>query len=277
MKGQICLVTGATAGIGEVTARELARLGATVVILARDKAKAEKLRAEIGAADILIADMASSAEVRAAADAFGAKYPRLDMLVNNAGLIAGAERSVTVDGWERTFAVNHLAPFLLTARLFGKLSVAPAARIVNVASDAHKAAALDLDDPQLEKGYTSIRAYANSKLCNILFTQELARRLKDRPNMKTNALHPGVVASNFGRSGGPFVSLFVKLARPFLLTAENGAATTLYLATSEEGGRVSGGYYAKCRPAAVRNAGATDENARRLWEISERVLGEKFL
>lgn len=282
MKDKICLVTGATAGIGEVTALELAKLGARVVILARDPAKAQRARRSISAScpgaevDVLLADLAVPEQVRKAAESFNGRYPRLDVLINNAGLILGARRSLSAEGHELTFATNHLGPFLLTRLLWERLSASPAARVVNVASDAHRAARLDLEDLNLERRYSPITAYANSKLCNILFTQELSRRLKSRANIVTNALHPGVIATNFGRSGSWWVSLLARLGRPFLLSSEEGAQTTLYLAASEEGGRVSGGYFAKKKPAKILSPAATPENGERLWGLSERLTGGPF-
>lgn len=283
LDGKVALVTGATAGIGAVTARELAKAGATVVVVARDAAKAEKTRAEIDAAvgrkavEVLLADMGDMAAVRAAADAFSARHARLDLLVNNAGLFMGAKRESTSAGIEKTFAVNHLGPFLLTLRLLPRVQAAPAGRIVVVASDAHKGARLDLDDPNLEKGYSSLTAYANSKLCNILFAQELARRLAAKNSkVVVNSLHPGVIATDILRDAGPVLAAVMKVGRYFMITPEEGARTTLHLALSEEGGRTSGGYFAKSKPAAVKNAGATAENARRLWELSERLTGESY-
>ena len=208
MKDKICLITGATSGIGEVTARELAIQGAHVVLLARSKEKAEQSRKNIlnvcghDKVDILIADLSSQKQVREVAAKYNGQYPRLDVLINNAGLVLGNQRSVSEDGYELTFAINHLAPFLLTYLLFDKLTQSPQARIVNVSSMAHQMAHLDFNNLQLEKGYSGLRAYNNSKLCTILFTRELAKRLKNNKNITVNALHPGVIASNFSKSAG---------------------------------------------------------------------------
>jgi len=282
---QIVLVTGATSGIGKVTATELAKRGAHVVILARNAIKATATKQEIEAAtgagriDVLLADLSDLKQVRRAASEFNARYPRLDVLVNNAGLLFGAERHRSADGYELGVATNHLGPFLLTALLFDKLRASPAARIVNLASMAHQFAKPNLDDFQSERSYSAMRVYANTKLYNIMFTQELARRLRSHgiANVTTNAVHPGVVASNFGDSAGGLLAALTQLARPFMVSLAKGAETSLFLATSPEVAAVSGGYFAKKKVVPVRSAFNTSDNARRLWELSEQLTGTSFL
>ncbi|RZL08919.1 MAG: SDR family NAD(P)-dependent oxidoreductase, partial [Hymenobacter sp.] len=206
LQDKIVLVTGATSGIGEVTARELARQGAHVIILARNREKAEKTQRAISAAtgnqqvDTVLADLSVLHQVRAVAAELHTKYPRLDVLVNNAGLMFGAEREVSADGYEMTLATNHLGPFLLTSLLFDLLQKSPAARIVNVASMAYRFSKPTLDDLQSERSYSPMWEYGTTKLWNIMFTQELAQRLRAHgiTNVTTNSLHPGAVATGYG-------------------------------------------------------------------------------
>ena len=210
MNGKVCVVTGATSGIGKAAATALAGMGGQVVLVGRDRGRAEAAAAEIGAAaavppKVEIADLASMEQVRALAGRLAA-LERIDVLINNAGLVLG-ERRVTEDGFEYVFAVNHLAPFLLTNLLLPKLTGSAPARVVTVSSDAHSAARLDLDDPGQEHGWNSWRSYANSKLANILFTRELARRL-DGTGVTANCAHPGTVRTGFGREGTPLLRLW---------------------------------------------------------------------
>jgi retinol dehydrogenase-12 len=285
LQHQIILVTGATSGLGKVTATELAKMGAHVVILARNAEKAEATRSEIIAAaghsrvDVLLADLADLKQVRRAGAEFSARYPRLDVLVNNAGLIFGAQRQLSPDGNELGVATNHLGPFLLTALLLDKLRASPAARIVNLASAAYRVAKPDLTDFQSEKSYSALRVYGNTKLYNIMFTQELARRLRAQgiANVTTNAVHPGVVATSFGASAGGWLSTFAALGRPFMISVEKGAETSIFLATAPEAAASSGGFYAKKKPEAVKHPFNTPEHARRLWELSEELTGTRFL
>src|SRR5580693_10694801 len=222
MDGKVCVVTGATSGIGKATAAELARQGAQVILVGRDRARGEATVAELATAGPLpprleLADLSAMAQVRALAERLAA-LDRIDVLVNNAGLVAG-QRRVTADGYEEVFAVNHLAPFLLTNLLLPKLTASAPARVITVTSDAHSAARLDLADPNLEREWDSWRSYANSKLANILFTRELARRL-DGTGVTANCAHPGVVRTGFGREGKPLLRLGTTLARPFFLSPE---------------------------------------------------------
>ena len=275
MTGKVCVVTGATSGIGKAAATALARLGAQVVLVGRDQGRAAATAAEIGATGpvppkVEIADLASMEQVRALAGRLAA-LERIDVLINNAGLVLG-ERRVTKDGFEHVFAVNHLAPFLLTNLLLPKLTGSAPARVVTVTSDAHSAAKLDLDDPGLEHGWDSWRAYANSKLANILFTRELAGRL-DGTGVTANCAHPGVVRTGFGREGKPLLRLGTTIARPFFLSPERGADTIVYLASSPDVAGETGGYYVKRQRREPSAAARDDAAARKLWEISERMTG----
>lgn len=279
------LVTGATSGIGKVTATALAKMGAHVILLARNAEKAAATQQEIKAAvghdrvDVILADLADLGQVRRAAAEYSARYPRLDVLVNNAGLIFGAQRQLSVDGNELGLATNHLGPFLLTALLLDKLRTSPAARVVNVASAAHQFARPDLADIQSVRRYGPARVYGNTKLYNIMFTQELARRLRAHgiTNVTTNALHPGAVATNFGDSAGGWLGRLTQLARPLMLTAAQGAETSIFLASSPVVAAISGGYFAKKKAAPVRHSFNTLDHARQLWEMSEQLTGTSFL
>lgn len=285
LQHQIILVTGATSGIGQVTATELAKMGAHVVILARSADKAAATQQEIKAAaghdnvDILLADLADLGQVRRAAAEFNARYPRLDVLVNNAGLIFGSERRLSPDGNELGLATNHLGPFLLTALLFDKLKASPAARVVNLASIAYKFAKPSLVDMQAAHHYSAMRVYGNTKLYNIMFTQELARRLRAHgiANVATNAVHPGAVASSFGASAGGWLSQLTLLARPFMISVAKGAETSIFLASAPEMAAVSGGYFVKKKAEPVKHPFNTTDHARQLWKLSEQLTGASFL
>ena len=275
MRDKLCLVTGANSGIGRATAEELARRGATVVMLCRDRGRGEAARARIASRvdgarlELLIADLASQRSVRRAAEEFKSAHPRLDVLINNAGVFWG-RRQVTGDGLEATFAINHLGHFLLTQLLEEELKASAPSRIVNVSSSAYKAARLNLADLQSERGYDAMRAYGNSKLANILFTYELAKRL-DGSGVTANCLHPGVVRTRIGRNAPPLIWLFFLVMKPLLLSPAKGAATTVYLATSPEVERVSGKYFVKQVPQPTAARTYTEATARRLWELSEKL------
>jgi retinol dehydrogenase 12 len=278
MSGKRVLVTGATAGIGKQTALELAQRGAEVIIVGRNADKTAAVVAELrqaasGAAtiDSLLADLSSMASVRALAASFLAKYDRLDVLVNNAGAFF-PKREVTVDGWERTFATNHLSYFLLTELLLPALEKAPGARIVNVSSAAHAAAPLDFDDLMAERSsYGAFRQYGRSKLANIFFTRELARRLAPK-NITANCLHPGFVASEFLAKGGIW-SLLKPVASLFAIDVVAGAKTSVYLATSPEVAHTSGKYFDKCKETQPKKLAEDDAAAKRLWQVSAQLCG----
>jgi NAD(P)-dependent dehydrogenase (short-subunit alcohol dehydrogenase family) len=275
MHGKVCLITGATTGIGKHTALALARQDATVVIGCRDAgrgaATAEEIRRESGnpAVSVLRADLSQMAEVRRMADELMRQHQALHVLVNNAGAIY-MEREVTPEGLERTFATNHLAYFLLTERLLPLLRASAPARVINVSSQAHRPARIDFDDLMGERGYSGWRAYGQSKLANVLHTYELARRLAGS-GVTANCLHPGVIASGFGRNNRGLFGLILRLAPLVLLTPEQGARTSIYLATSPEVEGVSGRYFDRCRAVASSRASYDEAAARRLWEVSEQL------
>jgi NAD(P)-dependent dehydrogenase (short-subunit alcohol dehydrogenase family) len=275
LQGKLCLVTGANSGIGLITARELVRRGADVLLACRrpeqGHAACAQIARETGRAplDLLVADFASLAEVRGLAERVRALGRPLDVLVNNAGLML-TERVLTRDGFETMFGVNHLAPFLLTRLLRDRLP--PDGRVVTVASRAHKRAILDFDDLQGERSFGGWEAYCRSKLCNVLFSAELARRLGS-PGPTSNSLHPGVVATGFGREGNALWRGALRLARPLMTSPEEGAATTLYLAASPDVQGVTGHYFVRCRAAEPSRAGSDARVAARLWELSERLVG----
>jgi NAD(P)-dependent dehydrogenase (short-subunit alcohol dehydrogenase family) len=277
MKGKTCLITGATSGIGRATATALAGLGASLVLVGRDRARAEETAAEIaqrsGNRDVtlLLGDLSSQAEVRRVAAEFLASQRPLHVLINNAGVI-NLQRTVTVDGIETTFAVNHLAPFLLTNLLLERLIASAPARIVNVSSDAHKFGLLDFDDLENTRRYRAMRVYGQSKLANILFTAELANRL-DGSGVTANSLHPGAVATGLGKNNGAWARVLIAMLRPFFRTPADGAATSVYLAASPAVEGVTGKYFARQREHRSSAAARDAEAARRLWDISARMTG----
>lgn len=270
------LVTGATAGIGKETARALARLGAHVVIVGRNPSKTQSVLEEIRGAlpgariDALVADLSSMAQVRRLGDEYRAKYGALHVLVNNAGGLQ-LKREVTVDGLELTFALNHLAYFVLTLHLLPALKEGGRARIVNVASEAHRRQTLDFGDLQLQKSYGAFRAYGRSKLMNILFTRELARRLAGQ-TITANALHPGVVASSLYDKPG-WWGIFGRVGAPFMRSSEKGAQTGVFLAASDEVDGISGGYWSNKRRIEPSVQARDDATAARLWEVSCQLGG----
>jgi retinol dehydrogenase-12 len=272
--GRVALVTGATSGIGRVTAREFARMGARTLIVARDPGRGEAVVREIrdatgASAEVLVADLSSQDQVIRLAAEVRDRAGRLDLLVNNAGAIF-AERQVSADGVEMTLALNHLAYFQLTLELLPLLAASPEARVVNVASMAHEHGTIDFDDLQLERTYGMWKAYGQSKLANVLFTAELARRLAGS-RVTANALHPGAVASGFGRNHPGFFGKLVALGAPFLASPEKGARTTLHVATSPELRGVSGRYFSACRERLPSRAARDQDTALRLWQISEAI------
>lgn len=276
MKNKICLVTGANAGIGRETALALAKMGAHVVMICRSaergRAAQEAIIAQSGnnQVDLLLADLSVQAEVRRVAAEFIERYSQLDVLVNNAGAIF-TERQESADGIELTLALNHLGYFLLTQELLPLLKASAPACIVSVSSDAHYGGKLDFDDLQLRQGYAGFRAYAQSKLANILFTYELARRLEGT-GVTANTLHPGFVASQFGRNSAGFMASLVRLLQVFARSEAKGAETSIYLATAPELATTTGQYFADKKPK--RTAAITYDTAvaQRLWAESERLV-----
>jgi len=277
LSGKVCLVTGATLGIGRETALGLAAMGATLVLVGRDADRTRETVAQItretgnASVDSFVFDLSLQTGVRALAAAFSAKYPRLDVLVNNAGAVF-MQREVTAEGVERTWALNHLAPFLLTNLLLDRLKASAPSRIVTVASSAHEPGAIHFDDLQGAKSYAGFRAYSQSKLANVMFTYALARRLAGT-GVTANCLHPGVVATGFGHNTPGLVRTLVSLARPFLLTAAKGAKTSIYLASSPEVAGVSGKYFAKCRVVASSARSQDVAVQERLWAVSAKETG----
>jgi len=277
MKGKICLVTGASSGIGKETALGLADKGAHVVLLCRDRGRGEhaiqviKRRStlESPTLDLMIADLASHRSVREFAQKFKERYDCLDVLVNNAGLVMG-KRTLTEDGIEWTFAVNHLAPFLLTHLLIETMKTSGHSRIVTVSSAAHHFGKIDFEDLQCEKGFYGFREYCSSKLANVLFTYELSRRLKGT-GITANCLHPGLVRTNFGKSGSFSVRILVNLGKPFMINAKKGAATSIYLASSADVEGSSGKYFRNSRIARSSRISQDENIARELWERSTEL------
>jgi len=280
--GKTIVVTGSNSGIGKATAITLASMGAHVVMTARNAAKGAAALAELrdrvagtaGTAELVPLDLASFSSVRALADDLLARHPRIDVLVNNAGVVS-SRRSETIEGFELTFGVNHLGHFLLTTLLLDRLRRSAPSRIITVASGAHRAArrGLDFDDLQSTHRYGAMRAYAASKLANIHFARELARRL-DGTGVTSNALHPGFVSSNFAREGdaGRLGEIATSLLRPFAISPERGARTSVHLASSPDVEGVTGGYFYKGRPARTSKAAADDAAAARLWAASEELV-----
>jgi len=271
------VVTGASRGIGRVTALHLARAGCDVTVVARDRGRGQRVVDELRAAgggggepDLFIADLSSLKDVARVAGEIAAAHPAIDVLVNNAGAYY-SQRSVSADGYERTFATNHLAPFVLTNRLRGALEKAERARVVVVASRAHRRAHMTWDDLMHERSYPGFVVYSESKLANILFTRELARRL-DGTRVTANCLHPGFVASNFGHDNPGLTRLGMRLAMLFAISEEKGAETSIYLASSPDVEGVTGKYFDKCKEATPTAEARNDEDARRLWDVSEQLV-----
>jgi NAD(P)-dependent dehydrogenase (short-subunit alcohol dehydrogenase family) len=271
------LVTGATSGIGRATALGLARLGATVGIVGRDRARTEAAARDIRsigseAVEVFIADLSSQAEVRRLAGDVLRRLPRIDVLVNNVGGYWNS-RQLTADGLERTFAVNHLAPFLLTSLLIDRLKQNSPARVVTVSSNAHRTGRIDFDDLQGERSYSGSRAYDQSKLANLLFAYELARRLQGT-GVTSNALHPGVVRTSFGSDDPAGIQKFiVPLIRPFMKTPARGAATSIHLATAPELEAVTGAFFINGKRTRSSTASYDESAAARLWRVSADLVG----
>jgi NAD(P)-dependent dehydrogenase (short-subunit alcohol dehydrogenase family) len=276
--GKRVLITGATRGIGLAAAVELARRGAQLTLVARREARAADAVRQIQAAsraasvDVLVADLASQASVRRLASDAQAKYPSIQVLINNAGAIY-ARRQLSPDGIELTWAVNHLAPFLLTTLLLDRLKASPPARIVTTSSDAHEAARIPFDDLNAQRSYGGFGfpRYGETKLANILFTLELAQRLAGT-GVTANCFHPGLVATGFNRNNGVLMRIGMAISRPFARSAAKGAETLVWLADSEAAGETSGGYFFDEHLATPSIAGQDREAARRLWQVSQAQI-----
>jgi NAD(P)-dependent dehydrogenase (short-subunit alcohol dehydrogenase family) len=282
MQGKIVMVTGATGGIGKETAKALHKMGARVVIVGRNPQKIAAVVEELkgqhpSEAEVkgMLADLSSLADIRKLAEDFKQKYDRLDVLVNNAGAYF-TRRIESVDGFEMTFALNHLGYFYLTDLLLDLLKASAPARIINVSSGAHPMGKVNFDNLNSKGFFMGWTAYANSKLMNILFTRELAQRLEGT-RVTANVLHPGFVATNFGHNGKGLWSWFVKLSQKGAITPEQGAQTSIYLASSPEVAGVSGAYFHNSKIVQPSTAAQDDEVARRLWEVSKKLVEEKEL
>lgn len=283
MREKVILVTGATSGIGEASARALAEKGATVVVIGRDALRAQATVADIRSTssnqsiDFLVADLSSLAQVQKLAVEFQSKYERLDVLINNVGAVFFT-RQTSVDGYEMTFALNHLSYFLLTNLLLERLKTTAAAvgeaRIVNVSSEAHRGAKMFFDDLMFERrsyGYGGLRAYSQSKLANILFTFELSRRLEGS-QVIANALHPGLVASNIGKNNGKLGQIYARVARRLGINSSEGAQTVVYLASWPDVKGNTQKYYRQCQSVQADPAAYDLASAQKLWEISEALV-----
>jgi NAD(P)-dependent dehydrogenase (short-subunit alcohol dehydrogenase family) len=275
-QGKTVVITGATSGIGEVAAVELARKGARIVAVARSKVRGEATLARLNEQapglkhKVVYGDLAELAEMKRVAAEIAASEPRIDVLINNAGALF-SKRELTRDGFERAFALDHLSYFVVTAGLRERLLASGPARIVNTSSDAHRAAQFDVNDLQTEK-YTGVQAYARAKLENILFTRELARRLKGTA-VTANSLHPGFVATRFGAESGGIVGSLLKAVQVFAISPEKGAETIVYLASSPEVAGVNGEYFYKSKPGKPTRAAQDDRLAAALWEKSVALTG----
>jgi len=278
MQGKVCIVTGANSGIGKATSLGLAQMGATVVMVCRDRTKGEEAQNEIktksgnDAVDLLLAELSSQESIRQLVENFQQHYKQLDVLINNAGGV-NLSRRETLDGLEMTFALNYLAPFLLTNLLLDKLKASAPARIVNVSSESHESGYIKMDDLQLEKKYRLMRAYGQSKLALVLFTYELARRLQGT-GVTANCLHPGFVATNIGQSGvGRVGRSIVKLIFSSLgISPEEGAKTSIYLASSPDIEGVTGKYFVKSIPVRSAPISYDESLQRQLWEESAKLV-----
>jgi NAD(P)-dependent dehydrogenase (short-subunit alcohol dehydrogenase family) len=277
MEGKTCIVTGASSGIGKATAEQLAGMGARVVMICRNRERAEKVRAEIrgknsgNSVEVMLADFTSLDSVREVARQFEQSYGGLDVLVNNAGLVR-LMRSVTIDGFETTFQVNYLSHFLLTNLLLGLLKGSAPSRIVNVSSIAHHDGRISLDNLQLEEGYGVMKAYSQSKLALVLFTYELSTRLAGT-GVAANCLHPGAVATDiWGEALGP-ASFLGKVTKLFMVGPQKGAETSVFLASSPDVEGVTGRYFQNKKEKQSSSASYDPKLAKSLWEVSTEMVG----
>ena len=276
LKGKIAIVTGANSGMGMATAQALSDKGATVIMLCRSEERGRRAIALLTEEkdrklDLMICDLGDFSSIRSFAHNVKERYPQVDILVNNAGFIS-LDRQETKEGIERQFGINHLGHFLLTTLLLDRMPAG--SRIVNVASGAHKVGRIHFDDINLRHGYNVVKAYSQSKLANVLFTRELAARVKDR-GITVNCCHPGAVATNMGvdRETG-FGKTITGLLKPFFLTPVEGAATAVYLASDESAGHITGGYFYRCRIAKSSKRSKSRKLAKKLFELSEEMVRE---
>ena len=279
MKNKVCLITGANSGIGFETAIELAKREAYIVMLCRNEQKGLQAKDEIirrtgnTGVDVIIADLAWQKDIRRAASEFLSRFDKLDVLINNAGIIPPSRRETSADDIELGLAVNHLAPFLLTHLLMDSLRAAGNARVVTVASEAHRSGRFHKENLELERNYNSIRSYGNSKMYNIMFAREFARRTEGS-GITSYSLHPGVVRTNLDTGGGfSWYGFLFKLGKPFMISPKRGAQTTIYLATEPGIEQWNGGYFKSKKPAKPWKAARNDEDAKTLWEMSEELVG----
>jgi NAD(P)-dependent dehydrogenase (short-subunit alcohol dehydrogenase family) len=275
MQGKTCIITGGSSGIGKAAALELAARGANVVLVCRDAARGDAAMREVasqggGAAELMIADLSVQQDVRRLASEILARHPRIDVLVNNAGGIFG-QRRLSVDGLELTFALNHLAYFLLTNLLLDRLRASAPARVINVTSGAHHMGRLDWDNLQGERSYSAMRAYGLSKLGNVLFTYELARRMAGS-GVTVNCMHPGAVATNFAATATKMMQTFFRLFKPLLRTPERGADTIVWLASSPEVEGVNGKFFMDRKDTRSSRLSYEEQAARQLWDESARLV-----
>jgi NAD(P)-dependent dehydrogenase (short-subunit alcohol dehydrogenase family) len=277
--GKTIVITGATSGMGEAAVLELARQGARMVLIARDKARGDVTMAKLKSANpganhtIHYADLSRTAEMKRVGAEVAAAEPKIDVLINNAGAVY-LSRKVSADGLEMTFAINHLAYFVVTNLLLDRLKATPGARVVSTSSDAHNVGKIDFDDLQLEKSYSSFRAYGTSKLENILFTRELAKRLSGT-GVTANCLHPGFVGTRFGQNNANniFMKGLARLIMSFGLKPEDGAKTIVYLAASDDVAGTTGEYFYNCKIEKTTDAAKSDADAKRLWDVSAKIAG----
>lgn len=279
LRNKLCVVTGANSGIGKETGRAFAEQKAYVVMICRNEQRAQQARQELvddtghSGIEIMLADLAIQHDVREVADQISEKFEKVDILVNNAGIIAD-QHEETIDGIEKTLAINHLAPFLLTNLLLDDLKKSSDARVVNVASEVHRvgATAFDIDDLQLKKNYSPMKAYGVSKLCNIMFTHEFAKRSADT-SIITNSLHPGIVSTQLAEEASWMMKLFYFIGKPFMRSPKSGAQTSIYLATSDEVKSTGGKYFRNKKEASPASIAYDDEITEQLWQKSKKLTG----